>query len=113
MNNIFLKSWYRHVPSLRLSASPIAYTPRIKIRGYKTLRAYGSEFFLLGRENVNAQKVLEKIFQLFYTTKPTGQGTGLGLSLSYDIVKAHGGTITVESYENEGSEFIIQIPVIT
>ena len=57
------------------------------------------------------QKVLDKIFQPFFTTKPTGQGTGLGLSLSYDIVKAHGGEIKVETKEGEGSEFIIQIPV--
>ncbi len=57
------------------------------------------------------QKVVDKIFQPFFTTKPTGQGTGLGLSLSYDIVKAHGGEIKVESKDGEGSEFIIQIPV--
>jgi signal transduction histidine kinase len=55
------------------------------------------------------QKVLEKIFQPFFTTKPTGQGTGLGLSLSYDIVKAHGGEIKVKTKEGEGSEFIIQL----
>src|SRR5436190_1311344 len=57
-----------------------------------------------------SQKVLDKIFQPFFTTKPTGQGTGLGLSLSYDIIKAHGGRIKVESKEGEGAEFIIQIP---
>ena len=56
------------------------------------------------------QKVLDKIFQPFFTTKPTGEGTGLGLSLSYDIVKAHGGDIQVETKEGEGSEFVIQIP---
>ena len=55
------------------------------------------------------QKVLDKIFQPFFTTKPTGQGTGLGLSLAYDIVKAHGGELKVETKEGEGSEFIIQI----
>jgi len=53
------------------------------------------------------QKVLDKIYQPFFTTKPTGQGTGLGLSLSYDIIKAHGGEITVETKEGDGSEFII------
>jgi len=53
------------------------------------------------------QKVLDKIFQPFFTTKPTGQGTGLGLSLSYDIVKAHGGELKVETKEGIGSEFII------
>ncbi|MBK7110013.1 MAG: GHKL domain-containing protein [Bacteroidetes bacterium] len=55
------------------------------------------------------QKVLDKIFQPFFTTKPTGQGTGLGLSLSYDIVKAHGGELKVETKEGEGSTFIISI----
>jgi signal transduction histidine kinase/ligand-binding sensor domain-containing protein len=57
------------------------------------------------------QKVLDKIFQPFFTTKPTGQGTGLGLSLSYDIVKAHGGELKVETKEGVGSEFIITLPV--
>jgi signal transduction histidine kinase len=57
------------------------------------------------------QKVLDKIFQPFFTTKPTGQGTGLGLSLSYDIVKAHGGELKVEAKEGEGAEFIIQLPI--
>jgi signal transduction histidine kinase len=58
------------------------------------------------------QKVLEKIFQPFFTTKPTGQGTGLGLSLAYDIVKAHGGELKVETKEGEGSEFIIHLNFI-
>ncbi len=60
------------------------------------------------------KKVLDKIFQPFFTTKPTGQGTGLGLSLSYDIVKAHGGELKVETKEGEGegSEFIILLPTM-
>ncbi len=67
------------------------------------------------------QKILDKIFQPFFTTKPTGQGTGLGLSMSYDIVKAHGGELKVETKEarpddpvgrGEGSEFIVQLPVV-
>ena len=58
------------------------------------------------------QKVLDKIFQPFFTTKPTGQGTGLGLSLSYDIIKAHGGELKVETKEGEGSSFIIQLPIV-
>jgi signal transduction histidine kinase/ligand-binding sensor domain-containing protein len=64
------------------------------------------------RDNGNGipKKVLDKIFQPFFTTKPTGQGTGLGLSLSYDIVKAHGGELKVETKEGEGTEFSIQIP---
>ena len=56
-------------------------------------------------------KVVDKIFQPFFTTKPTVQGTGLGLSLSYDIIKAHGGETKVETKEGEGSEFVIQLPI--
>jgi signal transduction histidine kinase len=55
------------------------------------------------------QKVLDKIFQPFFTTKPTGQGTGLGLSLAYDIIKAHGGELKVQTKEGEGSEFTISL----
>jgi signal transduction histidine kinase len=51
-------------------------------------------------------------FQPFFTTKPTVQGTGLGLSLSYDIVKAQGGELRVETNEGEGSEFAIQLPFV-
>jgi len=64
------------------------------------------------RDNGNGipKNVLDKIFQPFFTTKPTGQGTGLGLSMSYDIIKAHGGELKVETKEGEGSSFFIQIP---
>ena len=64
------------------------------------------------RDNGNGipQKVIDKIFQPFFTTKPTGQGTGLGLSLSYDIIKAHGGELKVETKEGEGAEFLICLP---
>jgi signal transduction histidine kinase len=57
------------------------------------------------------QNVLDKIFQPFFTTKPTGQGTGLGLSLSYDIIKAHGGELMVETEDGKGAAFIIWLPV--
>ena len=56
------------------------------------------------------QKILDKIFQPFFTTKPTGQGTGLGLSLSYDIIKAHNGELKVETKEGQGSTFMIKLP---
>jgi signal transduction histidine kinase len=66
------------------------------------------------------QNIIDKIFQPFFTTKPTGEGTGLGLSLSYDIVKAHGGEIKVltlpageKGKEREGSTFVIQLPIIS
>jgi two-component system, NtrC family, sensor kinase len=59
------------------------------------------------------QKIIDKIFQPFFTTKPTGQGTGLGLSLSYDIVKVHGGELKVATKEGEGTSFIVQLPITT
>jgi signal transduction histidine kinase len=64
------------------------------------------------RDNGNgvSQKVLDKIFQPFFSTKPTGQGTGLGLSMSYDIIKSHGGELKVETKEGEFAEFIILLP---
>jgi len=57
------------------------------------------------------EHIKDKIFQPFFTTKPTGQGTGLGLSLSYDIVKAHGGELTLVSKEGLGTEFMIKLPI--
>ena len=74
----------------------------------------GDKILISVRDNGNGipQKVLDKIFQPFFTTKPAGQGTGLGLSLSYDIItKGHGGELQVETKEGEGSVFIISIPV--
>ena len=66
---------------------------------------------IIVKDNGNGipQKIVDKIFQPFFTTKPTGQGTGLGLSLAYDIVKAHGGELKVETKEGEGTEFTIQL----
>lgn len=58
------------------------------------------------------EKIVEKIYQPFFTTKPTGQGTGLGLSLSYDIVKAHGGELKVETKEGEYAKFIVVLPFV-
>jgi signal transduction histidine kinase len=56
-------------------------------------------------------KLLDKIFQPFFTTKPAGQGTGLGLSLSYDIVRAAGGELKVETRQGEGTRFVVSLPV--
>ncbi|GAA4435307.1 hypothetical protein GCM10023188_27220 [Pontibacter saemangeumensis] len=57
------------------------------------------------------QHIVDKIFQPFFTTKPAGQGTGLGLSMSYDVVKAHGGAIKVETKEGQGSVFVVELPL--
>lgn len=75
--------------------------------------AGSSEILITVKDNGNGipKNVLDKIFQPFFTTKPTGQGTGLGLSLSYDIIKAHGGELQVETEEGEGAQFIILLPV--
>ena len=57
-----------------------------------------------------SQQVVDKIFQPFFTTKPTGEGTGLGLSLSYDIIKAHGGELLVDSEDDQSTTFVVQLP---
>jgi signal transduction histidine kinase len=84
------------------------YEPTVSV----TTKKEGDKVFISVKDNGNGipQKIVDKIFQPFFTTKPTGQGTGLGLSLSYDIVKAHGGEIKVETREGDGSTFIIQLP---
>jgi two-component system NtrC family sensor kinase len=71
----------------------------------------GDKVEIVVKDNGNGipQKAIDKIFQPFFTTKPTGQGTGLGLSLSYDIIKAHGGELKVKTKEGEGAEFIIHL----
>ena len=86
-----------------------AYDPSVSVSTKKV----GDKVSISVKDNGNGipSKILDKIFQPFFTTKPTGQGTGLGLSMSYDIVKAHGGELKVETKEGEGSEFIIPLPV--
>jgi len=73
----------------------------------------GNKVFISVKDNGPGipDSIKDKIFQPFFTTKPTGQGTGLGLSLAYDIVKAHGGEIKVETKGAAGSEFIIHLPI--
>ncbi len=83
------------------------YEPTVSVSTKKA----GDKFLISVKDNGYGipQKVVDKIFQPFFTTKPTGQGTGLGLSLSYDIIKAHGGEIKVETAEGKGTTFIIQL----
>ena len=79
---------------------------KMRVKSFKKKSAVGIK--AVDNRNGILQKVLDKIFQLFFTTKPTGQGTGLGLSLSYDIVtKGHGGELKVETKEGEETTFII------
>jgi signal transduction histidine kinase len=84
-----------------------SYEPNISVSTLKTNQ--GVEIRVMDNGNGIPIKILDKIFQPFFTTKPTGQGTGLGLSLSYDIVKAHGGEIKVDTKEGEFTEFIITL----
>ena len=87
------------------------YEPNVKVETKKL--DYSIEIQVTDNGNGIPNKVLDKIFQPFFTTKPTGQGTGLGLSLSYDIIKAHGGDIKVKTKENQGTTFIISLPTTT
>ena len=93
----------------RLTPNAESYQPTVSMITKKV----GDKVLIFVKDNGNGipEQVLDKIFQPFFTTKPTGDGTGLGLSLSYDIVKAHGGELKVETRENEGTEFIIQLPI--
>ncbi len=113
--NLYNNAFY--VVAERRKVEGGGYEPTVSIttkRSYSLSFGEGrGEVTIIVKDNGNGipKKIIDKIFQPFFTTKPTGQGTGLGLSLSYDIVKAHGGEIKVESKEGEGSEFIIQLPV--
>jgi signal transduction histidine kinase len=97
-----------HAVSEQKSKSDAGYEPTVSIN---TRKEQGLVMISV-RDNGGGipEKIKDKIFQPFFTTKPTGQGTGLGLSLSYDIVKAHGGKIEVESSPGLGTEFRITLP---
>ena len=95
-------------------SAALAYEPKVEVSTKAIKPPLGGLGVVISvRDNGNGipQNILNKIFQPFFTTKPTGQGTGLGLSLTYDIVKAHSGEITVNSIEGEGAEFVIWLPV--
>ncbi len=92
----------------RKQQHPEGYEPTVSVGTKKK----GDNIEISVKDNGNGipQKILDKIFQPFFTTKPTGQGTGLGLSLAYDIVKAHGGQLKVGTKEGEYSLFVINLP---
>jgi signal transduction histidine kinase len=92
----------------RKKAAGEGYVPTLTVGTHKSDR--GIEIRVEDNGMGIPEKVKDKIFQPFFTTKPTGQGTGLGLSLSYDIIKAHGGELRVETGEGGGTGFIIQLP---
>jgi signal transduction histidine kinase len=91
------------------------YKPTVTVSTKKTTTPSGAEGIEIRvKDNGNGipEAIKKKIFQPFFTTKPTGQGTGLGLSMSYDIVtKGHGGALKVDSKEGEGSTFIMELPI--
>jgi two-component system NtrC family sensor kinase len=99
----------RKITKESLPTGQAGYQPTVFLSTKKT----GDKVILTVKDNGNGipQNIVDKIFQPFFTTKPAGEGTGLGLGLSYDIIKAHGGEIKVETKEGEGTEFIIQLPV--
>ena len=101
--NLITNAFY--ASSAKASATADKFDPTVWV----STRKNGDKVLISVKDNGTGipEKALDKIFQPFFTTKPTGQGTGLGLSLSYDIVKAHGGELTVETKEGEGTEFTI------
>jgi signal transduction histidine kinase len=112
--NLFNNAFYAVNERAKLSSDLGAYQPTVSVCT-KLISPFpgglrGAEIRVVDNGNGIPQNIVDKIFQPFFTTKPTGQGTGLGLSLAYDIIKAHGGEINVKTKEGEGSEFVIQLP---
>jgi signal transduction histidine kinase len=105
--NLINNAFYAVSAKVKLQAS--GYKPQVTVR----TRKVGANVEIKVDDNGNGiqKNIVDKIFQPFFTTKPAGQGTGLGLSLAYDIVKAHGGEMRVETKEGEGSEFVIRLPI--
>jgi signal transduction histidine kinase len=108
MLNLINNGFYAVKEKKKLSGND--YVPTVWVKTKRTPE--GVEIGVSDNGNGIPETAKEKIFQPFFTTKPTGQGTGLGLSLSYDIiVKGHGGTLKVKSDEGQGSDFTVFIPV--
>jgi signal transduction histidine kinase len=107
--NLLTNAFYAVDEKKKGAGNEAGYEPTVSVGTKKT----GGKVQIAVADNGKGipQNIVDKIFQPFFTTKPTGHGTGLGLSLSYDIVKAHGGEIKVETKEGEGTTFIILMPV--
>ena len=105
--NLFSNAFY--AVQKRQQAGEAGYAPTVRVA---TQQAGGQVEIRVSDNGTGIPAAVQaKIFQPFFTTKPTGEGTGLGLSLSYDIItKAHGGTLTVESQEGQGTTFLITLP---
>ncbi|TAE27357.1 MAG: hypothetical protein EAZ91_16350 [Cytophagales bacterium] len=105
--NLFTNAF--HAVGERQKSTPTGYEPTVSVQTQSL--PDGVEIRVSDNGTGILETIRQKIFQPFFTTKPTGQGTGLGLSLSYDIItKGHGGTLSVESTEGEGTTFVIRIP---
>ena len=107
--NLYNNAFYAVSEKAKLRSAPGGYEPRVTVSTRKVINRI--EIRVEDNGNGIPQKILDKIFQPFFTTKPSGQGTGLGLSLAYDIVKAHGGELKVETKIIEGSRFEILLPI--
>ena len=110
INNAFYAAYQSKKPNPKVIVST-AFSPPYG-GGLGDRRFGGVEIRVQDNGNGIPADILPKIFQPFFTTKPTGEGTGLGLSLAYDIViKGHGGTLEVESVDGEGTTFIVKLPI--
>ena len=109
--NLINNAFYAVNEKKKQSGNQYEPTVTVSTSRSRTLGEDRGEVLITVTDNGNGipQNIVDKIFQPFFTTKPTGQGTGLGLSLSYDIVKAHGGEIKVETKEGEGTTFTIEL----
>ena len=106
--NVFTNAFY--AVQQRSQHAPPGYQPEVQVC---TQREAGHLKIQIRDNGTGVPAAIrQKVFQPFFTTKPTGQGTGLGLSLSYDIItKGHGGTLTVESQEGQGTTFFVGLPL--
>ena len=105
--NLFSNAFYAVNEKMKTATN--GYEPTVQVSTEKI--ANGIEIRVKDNGVGISEAVMDKIYQPFFTTKPAGEGTGLGLSLSYDVVtKGHGGNLTVSSKEGEGAEFVIHLP---